>query len=181
MSITKTITETYTLRGDRCLWAKINLDCGKKSVNVMISSDYGNYGYFWGSTGLNPKSFLCDIDMHYAMKKLMGGTDKMYEPDFEAREVRIKEMIIENRLEGSISKDEAREAWDKSNEIFEYCQNNNDVYYSEFMRSSEFQNIFYDYESIPECTKLKPKVTQIWNDLWTPFIAELKRELLDEK
>jgi len=177
MNVTKTMTETYTLRGKKCLWAKINLDCGEKSVNVMISSDYGEFNYYWGATGLNPKKFLCDIDMHYAMKKLMGGTHEMYEPDFEARKIRINEMIIEYRFDGSISKEEARNAWDKAKEIFEYCQNSNDKYYEKFYTSDEFKDIFYDCESIPECTKLKPKVTQVWNDLWKPFVEYLKTEV----
>ena len=176
MNITKTLTETYTLRGEHGLWAKINLDCGEKSVNVMISSDYGEFNYYWGSTGYIPKKFLCRLDMHYAMKKLMGSTQNMYEPDFPSRIKSVNKQIIEARRESEITKDQARNAWNEAIEIFEYCGNSNDIYYSRFMESDKFNNIFYDWESIPEDDKLKPKVKMFWDNIWLPFTRELRKE-----
>lgn len=176
MKITKSKTETYTLIGSHGLWAKINLDCGEQSVNVMISSDYGEYSYFWGSTGYTPKKFLCTIEMDYCMKKLMGGTGNMYDPDFKERQKSVNKLIIEERLVCNISKETAREAWDKAKSIFEYCGNSDDLYFSEFMDAEEFEDIFFDHESIPQDKKLKPQVEMFWNNIWLPFTKELKKE-----
>lgn len=175
--IQKTLTETYSLRGEKCLWAKINLDCGEESVNVMISSDYGEFNYYWGYCGMNPKKFLTTTDMHYTMKKLMGGADNMYEPDFDARLVSFKEKIIEYRKEDNITKHQARDAWDKVLSIFDYCQYSNDIYYSECINADELECILYDSDSIPECTKMKKYVIEFWEDVWVPFTEFLKTEL----
>lgn len=176
-TITKTKTETYTLRGKGSLWAKINLDCGKESVNVMISSDYGEFNYYWGACGTDPKKFLANLNWHYCMKKLMGGTDNLYIPDFNSRLKSFKKLIIESRKEQSITKEYAREAWKEMLSIFDYCGNSNDVYFSKVMDSSEFANIIYDFEAIPEDTRVKPVVNHFWENVWLPFVGELKKEL----
>lgn len=178
-NIIKTLTETYSMRGEKCLWAKINLDCGEESVNVMISSDYGEFNHYWGCCGMNPKKFLTDIDMHYTMKKLMGSTDNMYEPDFGARLKSFKKKIIERRRFLDIEKDQARSAWNKVLSIFDYSQNSNDVYFSECMNANELDCILYDLDSIPENTKMKNVVVEFWEDIWVPFTEFLKNEIYE--
>lgn len=180
--IIKTQTETYTLRGNKCTWAKINLDCGKKSVNVMISSDYGDFNYYWGNCGTNPKKFLSGLDWHYCMKKLMNGTDNMYQPDFDKRFKSFKKIIINDRKELSISKNEARQVWEAMINVFENCYDSTDLYYSLVMNERIFwDSLFYDTDSIPEDTKLKPIVMNFWEDVWTPFIGFLKEEIKKEE
>lgn len=179
--IQKTLTETYSLKGKKCLWAKINLDCGEESVNVMISSDYGEFNHYWGYCGMNPKEFLIKTDMNYTMKKLMGGSDNMYEPDFKERLKSFKKLVIEYRKENNITKEQAREAWIKILSIFDYCQNSNDIYYSECINSEELECILYDSESIPENTKKKNTVIEFWEDIWIPFINFLKEEIIENK
>jgi len=177
MTIKKTLTETYTLRGEQSLWAKINLDCGENSVNVMISSDYGEFNYYWVSTGYTQKKFLCSINMDYAMKKLMGGTDKMYEPGWDSRKRSVKIAIIEARREKEyLSKFEAREAWDDMLNVMEDYSGSVDIYFEEIMEHNSFQKIFYDFEGIPEDDKLKPRVLHFWNNIWLPFTNELRKE-----
>lgn len=177
MEIKKTLTETYTLKDDGCLWAKINIDCGEQSVNVMISSDYGEYNYFWGSTGSNPKQFLTDIDMYYGMNKLMHGNKNMYLPDWEERKKSFKEMIIEERKDGNISKNEARNSWTEMMDIFDECQHSEDIYFEKVWNSDVLESVIFDTDSIPSNTKLNPRVNEFWKKIWIPFTNELKTEL----
>lgn len=181
MSIQKTLTETYSLKGKKCLWAKINLDCGKESVNVMISSDYGEFNHFWGACGKNPKKFLTGLDWHYTMKKLMGGSDNLVEPDFAERLKSYKKAIIEERREDNISKSEAREYWKEMGDIFDYCQNSNDIYFSKVFESKGYKKVFYDFESIPNDTRIKAIVKDFWDDIWTPFTEFLGTEIREEE
>lgn len=180
VDITKKNTETYTLRGDKCLWAKINLECGEESVNVMISSDYGEYNYYWGSCGMDPKQFLIKLNWHYCMKKLMQGTDNMYEPDWSERKKSFKELVIALRKEYRVEKELIRKQWDRMIEIFDDCGNSIDLYYTKVINEELFWQdeypLFYDVDSIPEDRKLQPQVMRFWNDLWTPFIMHLKEE-----
>lgn len=176
MKITKTMTETYTLRGDYGLWAKINLECGKKSVNVMISSDYGSFDYFWHDCGSNPKKFLTTLHWHYTMKKLMNGEHNLYEPDFDTRLINFKKTIIQFRKDKYITINQARDIWDIMIELFKDC-NNDDFYYYKIINEDIFCNLFSDMESIPNDHKLKPVVMDFWNKIWLPFIEYLKTEI----
>ena len=178
--IVKNTTETYSLRGDKCLWAKINLDINQQSVNVMISSDYGSYNYYWTHCGISPKKFLISLDMHYAMKKLMGGTDNLYQPDWESRSVSLKKIIIEARRDNRLSKDEAKKAW---REIVDIMHDSNDenLYYERIWHHELADKLFYDMEDIPADTKLKSSVTDFWEDIWIPFTKYLKTEIEQEK
>lgn len=176
--IDKKETQTYTLRGEYGLWAKINLEYGPTSVNVMISSDYGSYDYWWGATGSNPKAFLTRIDMYYTMKKLMGGYDATQEPDHESTIRSIKKKIIEVRREyqKDLSKDDAREAW---NDMIGYVNDygTGEIYYKSMIEHDSFEAIFCDTEAIPFETKLKGQAKDFWEKIWTPFTDELKKEL----
>lgn len=176
-AIQKSMTETYTLKGDHCLWAKINLECINESVNVMISSDFGEFSHYWGCCGTNPKEFLIGLDMHYAMKKLMGSTNNMYEADFPARLNSVKKMIIQDRKVLILGKDTAKCAWDEIVEIIDECGNSEDVYFNLCFHSKYLDDVFQDFGSIPTDTKLKPKVTAFWNEVWLPFVEYLKEEI----
>jgi len=171
----KIYTETYKMSGSSCLWASINLELYEKAVNVMISSDYGNFSYFWGSTGKNPKKFLTKISKDYTMKKFLG--ENMYEIDLEACRKSIKEIIIEERKMLNISKDEAFEAWIELDNIMNNYSMNENQYFTEITRTDIFDKIFYDWEAIPTHRKNKSIVDLFWNDLWIPFTEELKKEL----
>jgi hypothetical protein len=177
--IQKTLTETYSLKGEKCLWAKINLDCGKQSVNVMITSDYGEFSHYWGSCGMNPKKFLTTIDMHYAMKKLMHGTDNLYEPDLDERLKSFKKLIIEKRLYNDITKHEARVAWNRIINIIGSCAD--EEYFHQCANSDEFEKIIFDWEMIPMDDKIKSMVVEFWEDIWLPFTEFLKDEIKEQQ
>lgn len=180
MKIVKSTTETYSIKGDRCLWAKINLDCVGETVNVMISSDYGEFNHYWGSCGCPPKKFLCDIDMHYGMGKLVGGTSKLYEADFSKRIMSFKKVIIEARQLNDITRGQARTAWMEMLHIFDYCQNSNDIYLDRTYNSEVFNDIFFDFYSIPQDDKIKKSIVDFWEDIWIPFTQFLKDEELND-
>lgn len=184
-TIKKTTTETYTLRGERCLWAKINLDISGNTVNVMISSDYGSFNYYWCSCGENPKKFLTTISMDYAMGKLMGGYQNMNEPDWESRIKEIKNMVLEYRKERSLNKDKAREIYDyiKNDlnlKMYEFSCDEN-MYFKELTENRIFDDLFYDFDAIPTHTKLKHIVNEFWEDIWIPFTNFLKEEIIENQ
>jgi hypothetical protein len=174
IEITKKLTETYTLRGEQSLWAKINLEYGEKSVNVMINSDYGSYAYYWGSTGENPKSFLCNISKHYTMLKFAG--ENIYEADWEKRLERIYKEIEYKLKEKEITKEEAIIAKKEAKKIINYGTSE-DIYFKEMMENEYLEKIFYDFEIIPEDIKIKSTVDMFWENIWIPFINELKKEI----
>ncbi|WP_084977330.1 hypothetical protein [Plesiomonas shigelloides] len=180
-TVSKRKIELYQVRhefGDG--WADISLTFGEKSVNVMVSSDYGSFSHYWGHCGYNPKEFLTDINFDYCMGKFFE-SKKLYILDAEACENEIKQSIISLRKDGELTADEAREAWDDLLNPEYGPQAGRDYYHRELYESKHFERVFVDYESLPEKTKINPLCQEFWNNCWLPFIDVLKAEINTEQ
>lgn len=79
---------------------------------VRVSGTIGSYQAFWGRRQrgtLDVREFLAGIDAHYAAGKL----GVLREEDCPAATLRgVKEQILQERREGDLSAEEAREQWD---------------------------------------------------------------------
>lgn len=173
MKISKRMVEVYSLR-DGFAWGHIALVINGESVDLLVNSDYGSYAHFWTHCGINPKKFLCQIDMHYAMNKLTNG--KMMQPDHGKYASEIKERIIKARRENGISSEDARSAWDEMLGAAEEY-GSGDILMNELVQSKYFEQVFGDYESLPNPKEVKPECLGFWKYIWTPFVDELKKEL----
>lgn len=178
MKVTKTTTDLYSVRretkADPGAWGDISLAFGEHSVNVMINSDYGSFGYYWGATGPDPRKFLCEIDMHYAMNKLT--SCNLYEPDPDKYSDEVKESIIGARKEQYLDKDQAREAWDDMLSIVEDSASV-DLMYHQLVDHELFEAVFGDHEGLPCATRVRPTVVAFWDNVWKPFVKQLQSEL----
>lgn len=175
--VTKSQAELYQVRAGGFTWGDITLICGKESVSVMATSDYGSFNHFWSHCGGEPKAFLCTLDFQYTMKKLTDG--KLYVPDPDGYRNEIKENIIESRKEAVLTKDEAREAWDDMlSHQEEYPQG--DLFYKGLYEHDLFKKVFGDCEGLPSATTECCRSVDFWKDIWTPFISELKQEIANK-
>lgn len=174
---TKKLTETYNFKGENCLWAKVNLDINKESVNVFISSDYGEYSNYWSSCGLEPKKFLSKLNKCYVLSKFLT-RDKLYEPDWCQRLKSCKQEIIRRRREypEEVSTNTARIAWQELHDLFDSCQID-EIYWHELTNEYWLSKIFQDWEYIPEETKISHKAELFYSDVWLPFEQILIHEL----
>lgn len=77
-------------------------------------SDFGNYAHAWGDFGKRDfREFLLEIDAGYLAGKISGGRrEYAAEATLEA----VKQHIVELRRDRSVSKDFAREEWDRLSE-----------------------------------------------------------------
>ena len=105
-NIQKEEVTVYRLRQSKTSdgWADITIDGSGKQVRVSVSSDYGNWSYYWGACGNNYKSFLIGLDMHYVAGKTIN--DNYF--DLERTLKGIRSEILEHRREEELTKDEAR-------------------------------------------------------------------------
>ena len=172
--VIKSQAELYQVRAGGCTWGDIVLVCGKESVSVMATSDYGSFDYFWSHCGGEPKAFLCGLDFQYTMKKLTNG--KLYVPDPDGYEVEIKENIIEARKDESLTKEQARTAWDDMLSHKE-AYPEGDLFYQGLVEHNLFEQVFGDYENLPSSEVECCRAVDFWKDIWAPFIAELKEEI----
>jgi hypothetical protein len=171
--VTKSNAELYRVRHNTCEgWGDIILICGKESVSVMITSDYGSFSHYWSHCGEEPKSFLCSTDFDYTMKKLSNYNHYVKNPDGYPDE--IKQSIIDARKYQNLTKEEAREAWD---DMLNTEHSEGDLFYKELIDHSLFEKVFGDYDGLPSSEKESPRCRDLWEQVWKPFISQLKQEL----
>lgn len=177
MFVKKSKAELYQVRskdtGD-CAWGDIVLICGKNSVSVMITSDYGSFNYYWSNCAQAPKEFLCEIDFNSAMKKLTGGKLKISNPDNYLDE--IKESV-NAALDGDrITKAEAIVALEEFGDIFDSFTDG-DLFFHSLYQHSLFEKIFGDTDGLPSSKVVDPCAVDFWRYIWVPFTEQLKSEL----
>lgn len=174
-SVVKTKSELYQVRHSTFEgWGDVFVSHGENYVSVAINSDYGTFGYTWrGSFGCSPMEFLTTIKMNYAMNKLTNGA--FYIDDVEKFPQEIKEQIVSMRRGGSITKDEARNAWESMLD----CEYDYDakLYRHELYTNSLGVKIFPDSEDLPSAKIKDPLCVDFWNNVWLPFIEQVKESL----
>ncbi len=162
-------TRRYNIRNEVGSWLGMFLVTHDGAVTTI--SDYGNYSYWWGSTGMSDiREFLIKISVDYMLGKMAPQS----EFDGEAAKKFIKEHILDLRRAGDLTKEEAREEWD----LIE----NADFYdahgfgYHDWCNSSSIEGRYEFYQSDT------PKQAKLFAErVWPYFIAALKKELLDER
>lgn len=100
----------YDVRGDRGQWLGrfIITDDGYFST----VSDYGNYAFWWSHAGSCFRRFLTNIDAGYLLGKISRSSE--YDGDRTVKAARRH--ILEQRKEGGVTKEWAREEWDLIND-----------------------------------------------------------------
>ncbi len=178
MKVTKSQAELYQVRSGKgsCAWGDITLICGDQSVSVMATSDYGSFDHYWSHCGGEPKDFLCGLDFQYTMKKLTNG--KLYIPDPSGYRKEIKENIIEARKENYLTKEQAKTAWDEMLAIQDEYEKG-DIFFKELYEHEFFEQVFGACEGLPSSTEPDHCAVDFWNDVWTPFIESLRKELAE--
>jgi len=172
-TVTKKQIELYQVRhnGSEC-WGDIALNCGEKSVHVMIDSDFGSWSYYWSSCGMSPKEFLCKINFDYCMKKLTGSKHYINDPEQYPNEVRGR--ITQAQEAGWLTETEVKQALD---EMLEPEYSEGDLYFHYLYNHELFDKVFGDYECLPSAKKISPRCQDFWDHVWIPFIEQLKTEL----
>lgn len=106
----KNMCEVYTLKipenlKHKCLWAKIMID--ENAWMFSCISDCGNFSYRWPSEShITFKKFLTQIDTGYLLRKIEPFPTKFNQ---EATFKNLVRALIEQRREGNITKEQARE------------------------------------------------------------------------
>lgn len=151
-------------------------------VTFSCHTSFGAYSNHWSHIGpCDWREFIQNGDMDHIMSKFCPG--KWQEADFEGTVKVFKKMIREARSEGDLTKDEARNAREMLSEGISKAR---------------------DYESVPdaavamlldhvagedwatdawESVKRRPngQAKGFFQQIWTPFCAEMKRELEAER
>jgi hypothetical protein len=115
-------------------WAEIVLT---STGMFAATSDYGNYAYAWRSTGcIDFREFVARLadDPDYFMRKV-GHEDRVFDEESTVR--LIKETICSQRRDGSITRAEAREEW---NRLRVFSQGRDEFDFAEWHQSTELSD-----------------------------------------
>lgn len=155
-----------------------------KSGEVTIKCWTTSATYYWGSAGMDFKTFLTGLDMDYWMGKLFPGSHDSYF-DRKETEKKMKEQVINYRKEERITAEEARSLYDYFAKEIEYnssdgfCQQIMDKDFGIFAERMEHRdslremfNPFVDGD-MDTVRSADPRVCYIWFNSWLPFIKHL--------
>lgn len=128
------------------------------------------------------KRFLLDAEFDYVFTKFMGNKLDRFDGEASVREVR--QWIITDRLNLSLDKAEAREAWDAVEEVASMakCSEHDfgtamfDVAQTLGKRHPMHDN-FADPCGWPRCTRYDAQADSFWKQIWPLFTDALKAEL----
>ncbi len=157
----KPITRFYEVKPGKSGWARIWItDDGC----ISIMSDWGNYGYWFGSPGCEFRLFLTGCDDDYLGNKFAGGKTEF---DGEETVEAIRERILHLRRHGRISKSWAHQEWVKLPKYFDTPED-----FGSWMRDSSLEDM-YEYARY-----VRPHaVRQFMKQVWPLLVAQLKAEL----
>ena len=197
MPVTKTTRECYEVRENH-EWANITLACWDRTANVgtkhegtyycgeiTIQSSFGTWGYVWTACGVPFKQFLMRAEFDYVFTKFMG--TKLHRHDGDGTMQQLRRDIIEQRRQGSLDRDEAREAWgavDWERERIESDETSCDYALmevaSQLGKDHPMREHFADPCAWPRVTKHDCQAVGFWEKIWPEFVAELKKEIAHE-
>lgn len=193
MSVTKDTVERYSIRTDH-EHASIFIRCWDRMANVgtphegiyycgeiAINSSYGSWGYTWTACGSPFKKFLIGAEFGYVFTKFMGSDLHRFDGPASVREMFT--VIARDRREGSMSKSEAREAWDLLDEARDEAECGSRDF-GDAMRyvagnlplEHPMRDNFNDCMAWPHCTKYEIQAEGFWKTIWPEFVGALRAE-----
>lgn len=181
MAEPQTITSEATCYTVRNGWGWANIyvrhgqgKCADESprywVELVVNSDYGSFGFMWTHIGENWGSFLSDLDMHYAMNKLMGERFEVELTGEEALE-HARGLILEERRQGSIDKAYARDLWDSAD--LADTDSGSPAFFRSWDNWSDGKAYEREYH-VDRWKKVNPQAEAFWKDIWPHFVAEIR-------
>ncbi len=138
---------------------------------ISIVSDYGNFGYWFGSPGCEFRKFLTGCDDYYLSNKFRDGETEF---DEQATRRAARDLVLRNRRDGSLTKEQAHDEWERVCAV---------DWGDEYQRSRWYfeETKLADYGACEILKYRTPMQVQMFvKHLWPLFIAELKAELREE-
>lgn len=171
-SIEKTTVECYKIRHTRG-YADITVDSLGTKGRISISSDWGNYSYFWGACGSSFKEFLIDLNLEYTADKF--NADRWV--NLESTIKFYKERVLESKNDSFISKGDAKEILFEVNSLKE-CSNRDEF----LIAVNDCKKLMRFFDFSPEFIYgITPQFKKFWEIIWPIFIKELRKEKEEEK
>lgn len=151
-----TFTEIYA-RNESRAWCRLLYE---DSGRVIILSDYGDCSHCWWcrGEGVSVPKFLAELEMDYMGRKMLGAAIEEYSHADTVKAIREK--ICFERSYEYLTKEEAREEWDRVGPLEE-----NDIPFDVWVSDTSLEDAY-------ECRRTRTSRTWVnfWEKLWLPLI-----------
>jgi len=136
---------------------------------ISIVSDYGNFGYWFGSPACEFREFLVRCGDDYLQKKLSDGRKEI---DAQATEKCAKRLVLEARRARSLDRQPSRDEWEALAQV-EWCSEYSRCkwYFEETQLSGATEVLQY---------RTPMNVQMFLKVLWPLFVEKLEAELAAE-
>lgn len=150
---------------------------GNTDINIICSSSYGTFSYYWSNTGVNPKEFLNKIKIDYTLSKF----NVNYQAIDHKKQLQVflKDLelyVSENNLDSDTEEDLTVEANELAGSIM-IVNNEHNLY--ELTEHYDFLRTVYGTDNISDikiCSIINPGWQFFWDELWNPFVKYLLTE-----
>jgi len=147
-------------------WGDFYLD----GNTLLIHSDFGAYAFSWGRPGKEIRRFLIGCETDYVASKLVPSFwRRPVDPEATIRCVR--QSLLERRREGAITREFAREEWDRAADI------EDEISLYRWWEETKLENASFLIESI----EIPPALSGMFKWIWPTFIEQLKAELAEQE
>lgn len=132
---------------------------------LIAATSFGTVSHHWGCMGHPATEFLPRLERDYALGKLWGSGDRVFDADATLRS--IKQEITKQRRAGEIDAEEARERWDH---LPEYLDNEHEL-------AQLADDCDWLWQGLSEGDyvqqKINPQADGFWRYLWPRFLEQL--------
>ncbi|PZQ59254.1 MAG: hypothetical protein DI570_16470 [Phenylobacterium zucineum] len=181
-SVTEHPATCYTVRNGWA-WAHIFVRHGTSKgelstggdrhwVHVSVLSDFGEFGYCWSHIGEDWRKFLANLDLHYAMNKMLGPRFRV-PLGIEEADAKGRQLILQGRRENNLTTEDARKLWDGLKEA--ETDEGLDHFLRDWDRGSGglwYAQQWWDYR----WDKVNPQAEGFWEKVWPHFVAHLTEQ-----
>lgn len=180
MNIVKTTMDCYRIRNNGehatiCLSGYHLQRDDRHGCELLINSSYGSFAYHWSHCGEPYRKFLIGLDKGYLLGKLVPQKD-LYEYDNVGSLRALRQHILENRREDVLGKGWARKLWDSSCDLDSFLSA--EEFVSAIQEDNELNKLNepWDFCRTKQCARYD----HFWNEIWVPFVNQLKEEVNHE-
>lgn len=159
-------TRFYQVRGEYRTWARIWIT---QDGCISVLSDYGNFGYWFGSPGCEFRKFLTGVcEWDYLVRKFTESDKSICNPDASFKS--IKKHILEYRRDGHLDRESAREEWDLLHQNRDMGPLEQTYWYEETKLGDAAELFTYEKEGYQAASAFAEHI-------WPLFVEQLKAEL----
>ena len=149
-------------------WADITARVGNHSIGLQISSDFGDWQYYWGATGDDVAAFIKRLGIDYVAHKF--GADGQFDVDGTIKNLleQLKEYFKYEDVKDAKVKDKRRECFEALKELGDI-----DTSQESLFQHMYFTSILGDVLGV-ECfdvrKRITPQFTGFWQHIWPVFV-----------